>query len=617
MTRLGVARAAVAGRLWKIAILTAAGALGGTADAHAARHYYYYYSPDPNPGFSRSEWAISQPRHKARRHQSSRIEASERQAAKPQGPLIIAISIQDQRLRIYDANGFFAETPISRGMPGHPTAMGVFSVIQKHKWHHSNIYSGAPMPYMQRITWSGVAMHAGVLPGHPASHGCIRMPLAFAIKMWNWTRMGARVVVTPGETTPAGFSHPLLAAQKFVPQPSAAAEPPADAPPGQKSDKGAAADATAKSATSAANLELRATVGHTDGIKAVMDQPSAPAALRGQTHTADASHDLSASKPSSTMADAAPSGYNGSARKQPPARSNDAPSFGGGAVSPMAGNANADEASESEVAESEAEPVSVKTSEMAPSEDRPVERKPSAAVTAKTELPATASMKPEPGAGEKKPDAKADDVRTEASQPDAPKASVAPEAIKADIGANVLDLKKNQARLRDANKPVVSKPEPAPLAMPKRSGQIAVFISRKDSRLYVRQNFGPLFDVPVTIAPSDRPLGTHVFTAWVDKDDANLLHWSVVSLPVPARHAERRDEDDRRSRRRKLAGAAEIKQTPVPDSPAEALDRLTIPADAMARITDALTTGGSIIVSDQGINASETGEGTDFIVSLR
>ena len=83
--------------------------------------------------------------------------------------------------------------------------MGVFSIIQKHKMHHSNIYSGAPMPFMQRITWSGVAMHAGVLPGYPASHGCIRMPMAFAQKMWNWTKMGARVIVTPGEITPASF----------------------------------------------------------------------------------------------------------------------------------------------------------------------------------------------------------------------------------------------------------------------------------------------------------------------------------------------------------------------------------------------------------------------------
>jgi hypothetical protein len=142
-----------------------------------------------------------------------------------------------------------------------------------------------------------------------------------------------------------------------------------------------------------------------------------------------------------------------------------------------------------------------------------------------------------------------------------------------------------------------------------------VFVSRKDSKLYARQNFAPLFDVPVTIAPSDRLLGTHVFTAQVDKDDANVLHWSVVSLPARARYAEQRDE--RGSRRHGVAGAAEIKPMPAADSPAEALDRLTIPAEAMARIVDALSTGGSIIVSDQGIAAGETGEGTDFIVSLR
>ena len=158
--------------------------------------------------------------------------------AKPQGPLIIAVSIEQQKVRVYDTNGLFAESPVSTGMKGHSTPMGVFSIIQKHKMHRSNIYSGAPMPYMQRITWSGVAMHAGVLPGYPASHGCIRMPTAFAMKMWNWTRMGARVIITPGQITPASFSHPLLVAQKVVPQPLIANDPATDAP-AVKSDKGA------------------------------------------------------------------------------------------------------------------------------------------------------------------------------------------------------------------------------------------------------------------------------------------------------------------------------------------------------------------------------------------
>ena len=90
--------------------------------------------------------------------------AEKETAAKPHGPLIIAVSIDQQKVRIYDANGFFAESPVSTGMKGHSTPMGVFSVIQKHKLHHSNIYSNAPMPYMQRITWSGVAMHEESCP---------------------------------------------------------------------------------------------------------------------------------------------------------------------------------------------------------------------------------------------------------------------------------------------------------------------------------------------------------------------------------------------------------------------------------------------------------------------
>ena len=202
--------------------------------------------------------------------------------------------------------------------------------------------------------------------------------------------------------------------------------------------------------------------------------------------------------------------------------------------------------------------------------------------------------------------AKAGETKIEANA-----GSVKTEALKT-------DAKQHQARSPDIEKTTAWKPDPAAVAPPKRSGQIAVFISRKDLRLYARQNcFAPLFDVPVSIAPSDRPLGTHVFTAQIDKVDTNIVRWSVVSLPVPARYAQRRDEDERTSHRRKFAGAIEVKALPEPDTPAEALDRLTIPADAMARIGEALSTGGSIIVSDQGITAGETGEGTDFIVSLR
>src|SRR3954452_22878478 len=247
----------VTGRLWRIAALMATAAFGSASQAEAA----LYYWSDSSSGYFQPGPAAPQRRQKARPRPAKKTEEPRKEPTKPQGPVIIAISIDKQSLRIYDGNGFFAETPISTGMKGHPTPMGVFSIIQKHKLHHSNIYSGAPMPFMQRITWSGVAMHAGVLPGYPASHGCIRMPMAFAIKMWNWTRMGARVIVTPGDITPARFSHPLLVAQKMVPVASEA--PQVDAPLGVKSDKGADASPAAKSiATAEVSLELRSTVGH-------------------------------------------------------------------------------------------------------------------------------------------------------------------------------------------------------------------------------------------------------------------------------------------------------------------------------------------------------------------
>src|ERR1019366_6628397 len=460
-------------------------------------------------------------------HQAKKVAAPEKESAKPQGPLIIAISIEKQSLKIYDANGFYAETPISTGMKGHPTPMGVFSIIEKHKLHHSNIYSGAPMPFMQRITWSGVAMHAGVLPGYPASHGCIRMPLAFATKMWNWTKMGARVVVTPGEMTPASFSHPLLAALKVVPQPVAANAPQADTPAAAKSDKASDADTTIKPVISEARLELRSTVGHDDGVKPVMGEPPAFTPLRDQTHTADASGDMSATKASVTMTDAAPSGRKAPTREEAAAAADSAPSIAEHAICVRDGDASKAEAT-SEAAKPEAEQATAKRGEMAWSDDKPDETKSSEATTgevksAETGASDTAGKKPdqagvaaqasgdaartEASAGESikadatKVDASADDAKTEATKADAPKFGEKPDenvAAVTDIHRSVADVKNDQGSLPDTVKAAASKPDPA--AAPKRAGQISVFISRKDSKLYVRQNFAPLFDAPVTIA---------------------------------------------------------------------------------------------------------------------
>src|SRR5579871_1458632 len=270
-------------RVWKVVVLTAAGAIATTSRADAA---LYYYS-DPGPYYQQQVQPPQRPPH-ARRAAPKKNVVVKDTTVHPQMPLIIAVSIQKQQVKVYDANGFFAEAPVSTGMPGHPTPMGVFSVIEKDRYHHSNIYSGAPMPFMQRITWSGVAMHAGVLPGYPASHGCIRMPESFAIKMWGWTKMGARVIVMPGELQmPASFAHPLLPTMKVVPQPPVAET---DAPAAPKADKGAPGvkpDVT--------ELDLRPTVGHPDVTQVT---------LRDQTHTADASGEGADIKSALTMSDA-------------------------------------------------------------------------------------------------------------------------------------------------------------------------------------------------------------------------------------------------------------------------------------------------------------------------
>lgn len=557
-------------RFCQIAVLTAAGCIAAASQADAATMYYWQ---DSDPGYYRPMPPVQPRKPKVRRPAAKSETAIKETHAKPQGPLIIAISIEQQKLRVYDAKGLFAESPVSTGMKGHSTPMGVFSVIQKHKMHRSNIYSGAPMPYMQRITWSGVALHAGVLPGYPASHGCIRMPTAFAMKMWNWTRMGARVIITPGQITPANFSHPLLVAQKVVPQPLLADDPKNDAP-AVKGDKGADAGGAIKAANSQAGLDLRPTVGH-----------AAP--LREQTHTADASSALPAANAvvsdATTPSPAKAAGDTSTAEAKAKAAKSE----------PAANAAGASETAKTEVSASE----SVKA------EDRPGETKAEASAETRSDEAPTAAIANAPKAEE----AKTPEAKTLEAKPAESKVAE-PAKAGASTPAVAPDVKKDTSRLPGAEKS-------AKAEAPRRAGQIAVFVSRKDSKLYVRENFKPQFEVPVTITPSDRPLGTHVFTAEADKTDPNLLRWSVVSLPVTARNAARVEEDGRAAGRKK---AAEAKPSPVPNSPAEALDRISVAPEAMARIAEVLSTGGSIIVSDLGVNqGGETGEGTDFIVPLR
>ncbi len=121
----------------------------------------------------------------------------------PAGPILMVVNLETQRAVVYRNGLPIAITTISSGKKGHETPTGIFTVLQKEKIHHSNLYDNAPMPFMQRLTWDGVALHAGNLPGHAASHGCIRLPAKFAQTLYGATPLGMTVVVTKREALPA------------------------------------------------------------------------------------------------------------------------------------------------------------------------------------------------------------------------------------------------------------------------------------------------------------------------------------------------------------------------------------------------------------------------------
>ena len=313
----------------------------------------------------------------------------------------------------FDNGVLIARSPVSTGTPGHPTPLGVFSVISKQRWHRSNIYSAAPMPYMQRITWSGIALHAGVVPAHPASHGCIRLKNDFAIRLWHLTKRGTRVIITQKDVQPVEITNPHL----FKP----------------------------KVASDLPEFQTATVAGESIG-------------------TAAATH--------------------------------------GSLVS----NAETPEATSLQV----------------------------------------------PGSA------------------------------------------------------------PAGVA-PKKIVPISVFVSRKLSKLFVRQDFKPLFDAVVKIQNPEEPLGTHVFTAMEFQNEGAAIRWTVVSMP----------EEFLRIKSSTKERGAPVKQiiettlpAPLADKANTALDRIEIPRDVAERISELLTPASSVIISDHGISR-ETGNGTDFIVETQ
>src|SRR5262249_3749787 len=148
------------------------------------------------------------------RHPKSESAKENQPQETPKGPLQIIISIADQRVSLYDNGSLIARSSVSTGVSRHPTPLGVFSVIGKERCHRSNLYGCAPMACIEGVTQSGIAVHAGVLPGYPASHGCIRLTNDFAIRLWHVTKRGARVIVARQDVAPVEITNPHLFVSK-------------------------------------------------------------------------------------------------------------------------------------------------------------------------------------------------------------------------------------------------------------------------------------------------------------------------------------------------------------------------------------------------------------------
>src|SRR5262245_39816840 len=213
--------------------------------------------------------AAGQPRSAQAKEATAPREAGE--------PIMAIISIKSQQVTFYDADGWIFRAPVSTGVKERETPAGVFAIVEKDKDHRSTMYDDAWMPHMQRITWNGLALHGGPLPGYAASHGCVRMPFGFAEKLFNKTRIGMRVIISPNDAEPVEFSQPGL----FTPNAAAIAAAPAHAETlvREASEAATAAAETKKAAATAARetASLTSSLRKLESLKRSAEAESASA----------------------------------------------------------------------------------------------------------------------------------------------------------------------------------------------------------------------------------------------------------------------------------------------------------------------------------------------------
>jgi len=562
--------------VFAVSVVTAA--LGFEATPAAAQDYIPWFNDDQPRTEPARNWK-RRPRSpsrtalndygrlglKAAGEQSAR-EAKPTEVPNPQRPLFVVASIADQRVSVYNHDGLVASSAISTGMAGHPTPKGIFTIIGRERFHRSNIYSAAPMPFMQRVTWSGIAMHLGVVPGHPASHGCIRLPAEFATKLWGLTKIGERIVISQEEVTPTEFAHPLLPAPKMLVQAEAdRAAPAVDAP---RAPISAAGPPLVNPRQYAEQLKVKATAEVAAAVKTVKEMFTAlggkrqeAARARVELKVAETDHASAHSK-----ADAAAKTFEAAA-------------------------AAASTAQRESVLAAEG----LKSAESTAFDKAMADHFAQAYEKAAAARDAATTVK-------KNADSALADALTKLET-----AKTASEAKDAELADAVRRLNEATAASDGAAN---DRKEALRRAMP-----VSVLVSKKDRRIYVRQGLAPVFDAPISVRDPETLLGSHLYIATAANEDGTALKWSVVSMPDRAAE----DQGERRTNKGWVDEQAGMPPTPrrSTSTPAEALERVEIAQDVRDRIGERLWTGGSLIITDQPLSGETGNDGTDLTVKVR
>ncbi len=562
--------------VFAVSVVTAA--LGFEATPAAAQDYIPWFNDDQPRTEPARNWK-RRPRSpsrtalndygrlglKAAGEQSAR-EAKPTEVPNPQRPLFVVASIADQRVSVYNHDGLVASSAISTGMAGHPTPKGIFTIIGRERFHRSNIYSAAPMPFMQRVTWSGIAMHLGVVPGHPASHGCIRLPAELATKHWGLTKIGERIVISQEEVTPTEFAHPLLPAPKMLVQAEAdRAAPAVDAP---RAPIAAAGPPLVNPRQYAEQLKVKATAEVAAAVKTVKEMFTALGGKRQEAARARAEFKVAETDHASahSKADAAAKTFEAAA-------------------------AAASTAQRESVLAAEG----LKSAESTAFDKAMADHFAQAYEKAAAARDAATTVK-------KNADSALADALTKLET-----AKTASEAKDAELADAVRRLNEATAASDGAAN---DRKEALRRAMP-----VSVLVSKKDRRIYVRQGLAPVFDAPISVRDPETLLGSHLYIATAANEDGTALKWSVVSMPDRAAE----DQGERRTNKGWVDEQAGMPPTPrrSTSTPAEALERVEIAQDVRDRIGERLWTGGSLIITDQPLSGETGNDGTDLTVKVR